>query len=251
MYIVWLCLAVFCLVYYIICASYAGIGSSFIFIWLMGAVFFAILFEVKVLEHNGIISVNRIIKMAVSAIIIIGLVLFIFIEILIVSGMAEKPQKDCRYLIVLGCQVRGNEVTKSLRYRLDKAYEYAEENKDVMIIVSGGQGKGENVSEAEAMKLYLVKKGIDENRIIMEDKSTDTSENIRYSFAIIGEDNKDVPVAIVTNNFHIKRSVLLAKHIGLSNVSGLPASTDKILFLNYMVREAIGMVKDFVYGNIL
>jgi uncharacterized SAM-binding protein YcdF (DUF218 family) len=103
------------------------------------------------------------------------------------------------------------------------------------------------MSEAQAMKNYLVDKGIDADRIIMEDKSTDTSENLRYSAEYI--DDLNTPVCVVTNNFHVFRAKKIAKGCGFTNVSGAAAGSDPVLLLNYMVREAIGIVKDFVFGN--
>ena len=229
MYTIWLVLALICLGYYIVCATYAGVGSSFIFIWLMGAVFFGLIFAVRVLEIKGIIHVAKVLRIC-------------FIVI-----MATKPKDNCDYIIVLGCQIRGDHITRSLKNRLDVAVSYAIDNPDTIIIVSGGRGKGENTTEAFAMYNYLVSKGIDGSRIIQEDKSTDTSENMKYSVQYI--ENKDSQVGIATNNFHIARSRLLARHAGLNNTCGMPAESDHVLFINYMVREALGIVKDFVFGN--
>lgn len=244
---IWFVLAVLCLAYYVVCATYAGVGSSFIFIWLMGAVFFGIVSGVRVLEIKGIITVALWIKRCFAIVMVIGISLFIVIEAVIIKGMTERPEAGCDYIIVLGCQIRGGHITKSLRHRLEVAADYAQDNPDTVIIVSGGQGKGENTTEAYAMYKYLVDKGINPERIIQEDKSTDTSENMKYSVQYI--DNKDVLVGIVTNNFHVARSRLLARHVGLNNTCGMPAQSDRVLFVNYMVREAIGIVKDFVYGN--
>ena len=161
--------------------------------------------------------------------------------------MKQKPDYNCEYVIVLGCQIRGDRITRSLKRRLDSAYDYACINTECKIIVSGGQGRGENKTEALAMYEYLCERGIDSDRIIMEDKSTDTSENMKYSVQYI--ENTDSLVGIATNNFHIARSRLLARHAGLNNTCGMPAESDHVLFINYMVREAIGIVKDFVFGN--
>ena len=234
MYTIWLVLALICLGYYIVCATYAGVGSSFIFIWLLGAVFFGLVFVVRVLEIKGIIHVAKVLRIC-------------FIEALIIKGMMAKPKDNCDYIIVLGCQIRGDHITRSLKNRLDVAVSYAIDNPDTTIIVSGGRGKGENTTEAFAMYNYMVSKGIDGSRIIQEDKSTDTSENMKYSVQYI--ENTDSLVGIVTNNFHIARSRLLARHAGLNNTCGMPAESDHVLFINYMVREAIGIVKDFVFGN--
>ena len=93
--------------------------------------------------------------------------------------MKKKPEDNCDYIIVLGCQIRGDWITKSLKNRLDAAYDYACSNQDTRIIVSGGQVKGENKTEALAMYEYLCSRGISSERIVMEDKSTDTNENMR------------------------------------------------------------------------
>lgn len=247
MHIIWLVMALICLGYYIRCATYAGIGSSFIFIWLIGAVFFGLVFAVRVLEIKGIIHVAKVLRICFVVIMAAGVSAFIFIEALIIKGMTTKPQDNCDYIIVLGCQIRGDHITRSLKNRLDVAASYALDNPDTTIIVSGGKGKGENTTEAYAMYNYLVSKGIDGSRIIQEDKSTDTSENMKYSVQYI--ENTDSQVGIVTNNFHIARSRLLARHAGLKNTCGMPAESDHVLFINYMVREAIGIVKDFVFGN--
>lgn len=247
MYVTWLALAFICLGYYIVCATYAGIGSSFIFIWLIGAVFFGLIFAVRILEIKGIIHIARTLRICFIVIMAAGVSLFIFLEALIIRGMMTKPQDNCNYIIVLGCQIRGDHITRSLKNRLDVAASYAMDNPDTRIIVSGGQGKGENTTEAYAMYNYLVAKGIDGSRIIQEDKSTDTSENMNYSVQYI--DDTETLTGIVTNNFHIARSRLLARHAGLKNTCGMPAESDQVLFVNYMVREAVGIVKDFVFGN--
>jgi hypothetical protein len=161
--------------------------------------------------------------------------------------MKKKPEDNCDYIIVLGCQIRGDRITKSLKNRLDAAYDYACNNQDTRIIVSGGQGKGENKTEALAMYEYLCSRGISSERIVMEDKSTDTNENMLYSVRHI--DDCNAKVGIVTNDFHIFRAKLLARGKGLNNICGIPAPSDEVLFVNYMVREAVGIVKDFVYGN--
>lgn len=243
----WLVLAIVCLIYYIVCASYAGIGSSFIFIWLMGASFFALIFLALLLEKMDIITIKRAVKIGFVIFMIVGITVFVLIEAFIISGMYKRPKKECDYILVLGCQIRGDRITKSLRKRLDVALEYALEHPEAKIIVSGGQGDDENMSEAEAMYGYLVEAGIDSSRILKEDKSTDTAENMKFSARLI--DDPSANVAIVTSNFHISRSLLLARHAGIKNTYGIPSGSDHVLFVNYMVREAIGIVKDCLYGN--
>lgn len=247
MYFIWLILSLLCLLYYTVCALYAGIHSSFIFIWLFGSLFFGVVFALRWAEVKKIIMFPHFLIYIIYIFIAICFTIFVVIEAMIIKNMNSKPDDDCKYMIVLGCQIRGDMITKSLRMRLDVAYEYAVRNPEMIIIVSGGKGQGENTSEAEAMYKYLTQKGIDGDRIIKEEQSTNTDENMSYSAEFI--ENKEDKVAIVTSNFHIFRAKLLAKAKGLHNISAAASPSDKILLVNYMVREAIGVVKDFVVGN--
>lgn len=248
--IIFMIISVLCLGYYLFAASYAGFNSAFLWFWLVagiGCIVISIGTRV-VIKHNLLHIIPRWMKISVVAIIACGLALFAFLEGCVISGMFSKPSKDADYIIVLGAQIRGTRVTKSLAKRLDKAYDYAMENENCIIIVSGGKGTGEDITEAEAMKKYLVDKGIDEARIVMEDKSTTTKENLLFSMEII--DNPDAKVVIATNNFHIFRAKKLAHKIGYNNVSGAPAASDNRLILNYMVREGLAIFKEKLMGNI-
>lgn len=280
MHFIWLILAFICIIYYGICATYAGAGSSFIFVWLILAAFFAIIFEIRWMTIKGIMNVPVVVTRLIIGMIAAGGIFFAAIEGLIISDMVKEPDNNCEYIIVLGCQVRGTRITKSLRKRLDKTIEYMHEvqaddmtgksginnedsifnnennkaekesnkiTKNIKIIVSGGQGNGEDISEAQAMYDYLVQNGIPADIIIKEDKSTNTEENFRFSEKFI--EDKSAKIGIVTNNFHIYRAKKLAHAKGLDNITGIPASSDNVLFINYMVRESIGIVKDYLCGN--
>lgn len=248
-------LAVICLLYYILVASYAGVGSAFIGFWLAAAASFGILafmfwFNTRL---HFIQKIPRPIIISVVAVVMSGVILVVFLFGCVVSGMFAKPQKEADFIIVLGAQIRGTWITKPLRLRLDKALEYYLENSDsgVKIIVSGGQGAGEDYSESYAMKQYLVAKGVPEERIIMEDKSTTTKENLEFSYDIIcREGNPDCNVVICSNNFHIFRARELAKHMGMVNVEGLAADCDIRLLPNYMVRDSLAIFKEFLLGNL-
>lgn len=243
-------IAALCMVYYIIAASYAGPGSSFLSFWLVAVAGFGMLALFFHMAGKGewLSHIPVIIKAVATFIFIFAVVVFCVIEGMIISKINATPEKDVDYLIVLGAQVRGTKVTKSLARRLDVAYEYADKHEEVTVIVSGGQGRGEDLSEAEAMKKYLVKKGLDENRIIMEDKSTTTKENLMFSDE--KADLKDKRIAIVTNNFHVYRAMKLAEKLGYKKVEGLAGKSDKILFINYMVRESFAILKEYAVGNI-
>lgn len=242
----WLFLAVFCFLYFIVCSLSVGFKSAFNYVWLLAAAFFGALFVIT----RSALNIPVWLKIGFAAVFTICVVYFCVLEICVISKMGAKPEDGCDYMIVLGAHVKGDVVSKALAQRLDKAYEYAvrESNKNCTIIVSGGQGSDEKVTEAFAMKQYLMAKGIDGNRILMEDKSTDTNENIELSVNLYIHD-KSKKVVVVSNNFHVFRSIQLAKADGLENVSGLAAPCNMGLLLNYMVREAVGITKEIVYGN--
>lgn len=235
-----------CIGYYVFAASYAGIASAFLPFWILAAIGFGILAVIAFLhKRKGILNlVPKWIKIAVSVIVIAGVVIFATMECLIISKMSSDVDEDVDYIIVLGAQVRGERITKSLAKRLDAAYDFLIEHEDVKVIVTGGQGKGEDISEALAEKRYLTQKGISEDRIIMEDKSTSTYENLVFSKDIIDDEN--AKIAVVTNNFHIYRATMLAKHIGFKNVQGIAGDSDNRLLLNYMVREGLALFKEIL-----
>lgn len=235
-----------CLGYYVFAASYAGVASAFLPFWIVAAIGFGILTIITVLhKRKGILNiVPKWVKIVVSAIVITGIIIFITMECLIISKMDSDAKEDVDYVIVLGAQVRGERVTKSLAKRLDVAYDYLIKHDNVKVICTGGQGKGEDISEALAEKRYLMQKGISEDRIIVEDKSTSTYENLVFSKDIIGDSN--AKIAVVTNNFHVYRATMLAKHIGFKNVQGIAGASDNRLLLNYMVREGLALFKEIL-----
>ena len=137
--------------------------------------------------------------MGAGALLALGILLFLAAEGCILSGMAAGGNAPCDYVIVLGAQVRGTQVSRALKQRLDRAAEYLEEHPDTVVIVSGGQGSGEDITEAQAMEEYLIGAGIAPERIWKEEASVNTVQNIRFSRALIEE---EAPViGIVSNDF--------------------------------------------------
>lgn len=246
-------LSAICFLYYGVIIIYAGFGASFVHFWLAAGLGFAaaafIFYFNKKLQLFS--KIPRPVFISVCTVIGAGVILFLILLGCVVSGMVSKPEKKADYVIVLGAQIKGERITKSLKNRLEAAYEYYEDNKDITIIVSGGQGKGEDTSEAFAMKKYLEEKGVPSDTIIMEDKSTTTNENLKYSYNIICDrDDGAAGILICSNDFHIFRAVKLAKHLGMKNAEGLAADSDEILLVSYMVRDSFALLKEFLIGNI-
>lgn len=174
----------------------------------------------------------------------IGYFVFFAVQVIICSAMLTLPPKKLDFIIILGAQVRGTKITNSLKRRLDKGAEYLKENPQTRVIVSGGQGKGEDVTEAFAMAQYLSTRGIEKERIILEEQSRNTYENLKYSASLA--DSMDDRIGIVSNNFHIYRSLVLGRQIGYTRLYGIAAGCNPVLFLNYMVREFFAVMRMYL-----
>ena len=173
--------------------------------------------------------------------VIIFIASFLIIEGILVFNMIQfKEAKDLEtldYSIVLGAGLDGEKVGKILKSRLDEAIKYYELNKNVNIIVSGGQGKDEVISEAEAMYRYLVRNNVNPNQIIKEEKATTTLENIKFSKEILRNRNdEDKKVLIITNDFHLYRAMTIANILQLEN-EGLASETPIKVRMNYMIEN--------------
>ena len=225
----------------------ANSGSKFFLCWIAGGLFLIML---GFLYYRGIIdSMHKPVKIIFSVIFMIGMIYVIATQCMVISGFRRSEVRDLDYVIVLGSQVKPTGPAVVTRYRLDKAYEYAVSNPDTIIIVSGGQGSNEPASEASVMKDYLVARGIDESRILMEDKSTNTSENLLFSSRLYPE-LAGSSVGIISSDFHIFRALSIAKKCGYSEVYGIPARSVRLYLPNNMIRESVGILKDFLLGNL-
>lgn len=159
---------------------------------------------------------------------------------------SKSAPGDETVMIVLGCGVNGDRPSLMLTERLDAAYDYLNTHEEVVCILSGGQGKGENISEAECMYRYLTEKGIAQNRLYKEDRSTSTRENLLYSKKIIEEKNLDPQVIIVTNEFHEYRASVIAEHTGVKP-SAVCGQTAWWLLPTYYLRELYGIVFEWIF----
>lgn len=231
------------LLYYIVCVAYAGIRLSFVWIWLLlsGFSFIRAFMITKKIQGKVKIQAPKWLVNIYRVILVFGMALFVLVESRVVLSMNSEPKKGLDYVIVLGAGVRGTTPTRPLLLRIQTAYEYLNENPDTILIASGGQGPDEEISEAACIRNTLVEMGIDESRILLEEQSRDTEENISNSYKLIP--NKDCEVGIVTNGFHIWRSVSIAESQGCENVSGVPAKTLMPVGIHYVVREFFGFLK--------
>ncbi|MGN1411627.1 MAG: YdcF family protein [Oscillospiraceae bacterium] len=201
----------------------------------------------KIITHCMEKSVGKILINISSILIVFCIILAIVISSIMIFKMNNHP-KEPTNIIVLGCKVKGTRPSLMLKRRLDTAYKYLTENEDVIVIVSGGQGNDEQISEAQCMKEYLVSNGISESRIIMEDKSTSTYENFKYSKQILQEHNLPTDtITIVTDGYHQLRASMIAKKLDF-NTYNISAYTSWFLVPTYFVREWFGVAYQFIFG---
>lgn len=171
-----------------------------------------------------------------------------FASFLPIYGSIETVDHQEDAVIVLGAGLRGEDPSKALRFRLDAAYDYAMQNPNAIIIVSGGQGENEVIAESTAMKRYLVKKGLSEERIIEEDRSTNTKENLAFSKAILDEKfEKEYRIAIVSNDYHVLRAESLAKEAGFTSITHKAAKTPASIFVPCTLRECLAVIYYFIF----
>ena len=221
-----------------------GSGTFFFVIWFVIGGFFGLLALLtgRHLWH----LIPRGLLIALGCILAVGVLFLAMVEARIIGGFGAEGEPGLPYIIVLGAQVHEDGPSVVLEYRLDKAAEYLKSNPETVCIVSGGQGVNEPFSEAQGMKDYLIKKGIGEERILMEDQSLNTVQNIRNSMALLPEGT--AKAGIVTNNFHVCRAVSIARRQGLSDAVGIAASSTLTYLPHNMLREFFGIIKDTLTG---
>ena len=219
------------------------------------ALFFSLLILIFLLLHTlraneKYSKVAKVLQRCFLICLAVGVAGFLILQGLILSAaLTEDAEVDC--IIILGAGLYGETPSRILVSRLDAGLEYLSAWDDVPIIVSGGQGPGESITEAEAMRRYLVRRGADESLIWKEESSTSTWENLSYSLALMEENGLDVStatIAIVTNEFHLYRAKHIAGTMGI-NAVGVSAQTPyPTLRLLYHVREVPALLKDFLLG---
>lgn len=181
----------------------------------------------------------------IAIIILIILIYVVVVHISITSTAIKEPPHNINYVIVLGAKIRGEELSLSLYNRVTKALEYLNDNPKSNVIVSGGQGQGESITEAEAMERYFVENGIEKDRIIKEEKSTSTFENIKFSKELL---DGETEVVIVSNDFHLYRATIIAKRFGLVPHT-LAAETPTIVKAQLWLREYVAVAKTLLFDR--
>lgn len=187
----------------------------------------------------------------VVKIVVLSLLSFelVFVGVIAIYGQIDNVSYEEDAVIVLGAGVHGEQVTQPLKLRLDKAIEYNKKNPEAFIVVTGGKGAQETITEAEAMERYLVEHGVSKDIIVKEEKATSTNENMRFSKEILDSHfDTEYDIAVITNGFHIFRGVSIAKAEGYKQVSHLHAGLSWYNIIPCYLRESIAILKMWVMG---
>lgn len=180
---------------------------------------------------------------------------------MIVHAALKKPAPDAN-VILLGCEVKGEKPSRMLKGRMDAAVDYLQEHPGLYCVLSGGKGENEKISEAECMFRYMTARGISPERLIKEDQSVSTRENLLFSLqklreagliqadggsekesaAVFAESARSpAQIAVVTNEFHACRARLIAKELGF-DTGTVPAASPWWLLPTFYVRELYGLL---------
>lgn len=189
---------------------------------------------------------GRVVLCVVYGFAALGCILAVVISIGMVHAMRDKP-KDEATVVILGCKVRGETPSLMLQRRLDAAVPYLKEHPDVQVIVCGGQGADESISEAACMTKYLTEQGIAAERIHQDARSSSTFENLRNAREILEANSWETNIIVVTDGYHQLRAAMIADSLSLKT-DAISAKTSWYLVPAYWVREWLGVCYQFVFG---
>ncbi|MBU3129279.1 YdcF family protein [Clostridium tagluense] len=247
---IYLALGILCEVYFIGTIIFGGIVTFAGFYLGLGVLLITLgLIKRKSKSEYILIKPGKT-RTAIKICFFIGLASFVVIEACIIQSAISKHKDKSDYLVILGAGVRGEVPSMALYQRLYASLEYIKINPKVKIVVSGGKGSGESITEAEAMKRFLIKHGVARGQIIKEEKSTSTLENMKFTTEVLEalEGSKNIEVTIVTNNFHMFRAKFLAQRQGMK-VYGYPAALHPMLVPTCFAREYLAVINSFVFDR--
>lgn len=186
---------------------------------------------------------------------VIAFVSFSTVQLLIVSGYnTDADAAGADYIIVLGAGVEGTEPSLSLQSRLIASLNYLNNNPDCVAVLSGGQGPNEDITEAECMRRFLEERNIAPERLILEQQSTDTIQNIRNSLSLISSQTHplsevtidEAKIAVLSNEFHLFRAKLIGGYEGYDLVAVSAPTPRTDLLITYQIREFFSIIKVFL-----
>ncbi len=200
----------------------------------------------RILQHLWEKIPGRILICFGTGVLCLCAVLAVLISGLMLHAIYDTPKQE-NAVVVLGCKVRNGVPSLMLQRRLEAAYDYLVSHPEVPVIVCGGQGPDESISEAQCMYDYLTAKGIEGERILMDDRSVSTYENLLNAKNFLQSNHLGSTITIVTDGFHQYRASMIADSLDLS-CDHISARTSWYLVPTYWVREWLGVCYQFVFG---
>ena len=269
--------ALLCLAYFAVIVVYSGIGTAYAFIWVLFAA--GLGFTAWCVWHYQRFPRRFPLRLPVSMVTLCGagLAIMMILQILIIGKVPQVAESGLEYVIVLGAPVRGEKPGRTLRLRLEKAAEYALQNPETILVLSGGRVSEDSRTEAEVMQQYLLEQGVPKEQMILEEHSVSTVENIAYSRLVIDtmrmkrqeehhQDERALPaylpsmmgrrpgnphqVGILTSNFNLYRAMKIARKQGMQEISGIASASDRILFVHFCFRDGLAILKERLAGNL-
>ncbi|MDR2663569.1 MAG: YdcF family protein [Treponema sp.] len=211
--------------------------------------FLWIMLSLKIGKISGIAKkFPKILKLFLKISLLAFTLSFIIIECVIISNMRTTSTSEADYVIILGCQVDGSIPSIPLTRRVNAAVKYLNENQNTNVVISGGQGPGENISEAEAMKRILLRNGIDEARIFEENNAKNTLENFQFSSELYNLAEKNI--IAISSDYHMFRALSIAKKLNYKNIKGLPCKSQLSALPVYLLREYAAVAYYMLSGRI-
>jgi uncharacterized SAM-binding protein YcdF (DUF218 family) len=236
-------------IYYILIHSRGITFSTFFFATSIALVGAGIIGYIA--EESNILKKLLLMLKPIKFIFFLIMLSFLIIEATIIYWGTIRQLTKTDYIIIFGAGVRGTIPSLTLYERLKAGLKCIYNNPEALIILSGGKGPGEDISEAEAMKRFLMERGVNEKRLVLEDKSRDTRQNILFSKDKIKEmrGNENVSVMLVTSNFHMFRAGFLARRAG---IKGFYYSAPILPWLvpTYYIREYFAVLKSFFFDKL-
>lgn len=242
-----LALGIACIAYWLVCGVMTTFGQSMLFVWpVMGAAFLVRYAVVrKYIRLGKPVPLPGWLKISVRIASCALIVLFVATQLFVINGFTSACPENVDYVIVLGAKT--GSITINGRTQL--AAEYLLENPETRVIVTGGQGPDEYMPEADYMKQRLVEYwGIEEDRIIVENKSASTDENLAFSVELMDEDTESI--AVVSNNYHVARAMGIARKYFDGEIYAIPMHSNPYSLPHYMLREFFTVTVDGLLGNI-
>ncbi len=181
---------------------------------------------------------------------IVGICIYLLLTGYVLSFAHSTADGSENLIIVLGCGLNSDGTPgPTLLNRLEGCVKYLESNPDCYVAVSGGYSRFNNTTESRAMKKYLIEKGVREEKILMDDKATNTRENFKNIYELMAAENIPADnICYVTNSFHVYRAGVYARQEGFTNVKAISTGTDYAVFIPAVLREVVGVAVMMIFN---